>query len=478
MTEATSITMVTSNTNISSLYRTYLVNASSSNITLTLPVINTNGINYNINRYDFTLNTVTLSSTGGNFIVLNSGLTATSVSLQGLNNVQSYGSAWYLLTGTGPTGPTGSNNAGIFPPVPNNNYYSGRTNELININVVTGATLGGALINPSNAITSVSVVTSPLYGTLTATGGTGSFTYRSNPRFVGQDRFMYQVTDSTGIVSKNTAMCIIDILSEAPSNTGPNFIYCTSDSNNIIQYNNGVTGILFSATFPGFVGTSPTGINNLATNRDDNLIYYTANNGGTAGNFGKIYAYDYVNNKQFLLTNANSGTVFPRSGSLNFSSGGATYYGQMLYMGASGGIGGTGSTGGYYQINVGAYNPVTTTQTITSALYIIDKLSVNYGDLAWNHVGNNLVVAGTGSTGPALITLDSYTGVVYNNVSMTGITGDVAITMSNDNVLYASDATGTVTSRNLSDGSIISSNFTPLSVTTLSDMAEWISQST
>lgn len=493
MSNSTTIVNVTANTTMSSLYDVYLVNASASNITLTLPLITCNGTNYNINRYDFTLNTLTLSATGSNFITINSGVTATSVSLNGLNTVESYNNSWYLLTGSGPTGPTGPTTQGIFPPVPNNDYYSGRTNEIININVINGvtgntggaATLGGALTNPTNAINSVTIVTSPLYGTLTASGTTGLYTYRSNPRFVGQDQFMYKITDSTGVVSKNTATCIIDVLSLAPSGTGLNCVYGTTDSNNIIQYTSGTTGLLFTATFPGFTGTAPTGTNNLATNRDDNLIYYTANNGGTASNFGKIYAYDYVNSQQFLLTNANSGTIFPTPGAINFSSGGATYFGQMLYMGASGGIGsptgGASSTGGYYQINVGAYNPTTISQTITAVAFITDKLAVSYGDLAWNHVDDTIVIAGTGTINPQLVTLDPYSGFVYNNVSMTGgtgLVGDLSITCSNNNIIYLADSAGVITTCNLSNGSVTGTNFSPIPTANLSDLGEWPNQPT
>jgi hypothetical protein len=472
---------------MSSLYSVYLVNASLGNINMTLPSITCNGINFTIDRYDQSSNTVNLVS--NSIIYTGSGMTATSISLSGssLNGIQSFNNAWYLFPlgvqgATGPTGPTGPSGPTTFPPVPNVDFYTGRTNQLININVVNGLTgnsggidtKGGTLSSPANTITSVNILTPPAYGTLTATGATGGFTYRSNPGFSGRDLFTYQVTDSTGVVSKNSAACLFNIGYTGTTGTGPNFIYTasTGNVNNINTYVNGANSTLFTATFPGYTGTTTSiGTNALATNRDDNLIYYVGNSAGaTAGNSGKIFAYDYINGNQFLLVDANaSGSGFP-SNTISFQNGGGVYFNRTLYMAVS-------SSNIYYRINVTPYNPLATVkQYITQVAQITFQApAVTFGDIAWNHNSNNIVYTGLtgGSTVLVLRICDPDTGILINNPTPTNPDGtsNAQITSSNNYLIYTvSSATGIISIRNLSDGTSIDG----ARVGTVTDVGEWL----
>jgi hypothetical protein len=372
----------------------------------------------------------------------------------------------------------------VFPPVPNVDFYTGRTNQLININVVSGVTgnsggadtKGGSLSSPSNTITSVTILTPPAYGTLTPTGSTGGFTYRSNPGFSGRDLFTYQVVDLTGIVSKNSTACLFNIGYSGTTGTGANFIFGSQTTiNNVGIYVNGVSSTLFTATFNGYTGgtgaTAGIGVNSLATNRDDNLVYYVGNtvSGGTA-NSGKIWAYDYINNSQFLLVDANaSGSGFP-SGSIDITGAGATYFNRTLYTTVK-------SSNTLYRINVTPYNPLgTPKQSVTQVAQITFQGSaLLFGDIAWNHNSNNLVyVANTVAGGTATMrTYDADTGVMLNTntITFTG-SGTSQVTSSNNYLIYTLPSAGNlITARNLSDGTIINTVNGGFSA---SDLAEWL----
>jgi hypothetical protein len=429
MVSTTNIYNVTSNTTLSSNYNTYIVNATNSNITLTLPLITCNGINFVIYRNDSTSNSVTLNSSGSNVITTNSGFITNTINLssQSVTNLQTYNNSWYFMIPTGVQGITGPTGPSVpFPPVPNPDYYKGRTNQLIPINVVSGITgnfggidtPGGTLTNPTNAITSVTIVTPPSFGTLTATGGVGSYTYRSDPRFTGLDQFMYKVTDSTGIMSKNNAICYVNILSLVPAGTGPSFSFCTDTS--IYTSTNGVTGFLCTPSFPGGTGLTATSMNALAVNRDDNLLYYVLNNTSSA-NSGKIWAYDYVNNTEFLLVDANNSSAFGTTG-IDFgfqSTTSGTYANYNYFIMVS-------NTSSYYIVNVNAYDPTTGGQTINSATKVSLGLTFQPIGLMMNPNTNRLIMAGfTGTSGTTglISTFVPYTGSIIKSVSFSGPTG-------------------------------------------------------
>jgi hypothetical protein len=359
------------------------------------------------------------------------------------------------MISTGNPGPTGPSVP--FPPTPNTDYYRGRTNQLIPINVVFGLsgnsggidTLGGTLSNPTNAITSVTILTGPSFGTLTATGGVGGYTYRSNPRFTGLDQFMYKVTDSTGVVSKQSATCYINIPSLPPGGSGPSFTFCTASS--IYTVTNGVTGMLYTPTFPGGTGLTATSMNALAVNRDDNLLYYVLNNTSNL-NFGKIWCYDYVNNTEFLLVDANNSSAFGATG-INFgfqSLTSGTYANYNYFITVP-------NTSSYYIINLNAYDPTTSSQTINS----VTKVSLSSGlnlqtvGMMMNPNTNRLITTGlTGTTG-LMNTIVPYTGTIVKT-TVTGTTGYIlapgvcseiyAIATGTSTLLYINPSTASTSS--------------------------------
>ena len=275
-----------------------------------------------------------------------------------------------LLPGTGMTadvplyfppsiGPTGAylmaqgdgNTNWVFPfvsnvyPTPVNDKYRALANQLIPINVLFGVTgnTGGA-DTPSGLTTTISTVTvvnMPRNGTLTTTGGTGQFTYRSFPRYSGPDLFTYTIIDARGFTSVHSAMCFINVdTGPTAGYTGATFLYACTGSTSVYLYSDGVDSVFFTATFPSLAGGS-TGIGSIATNRDDNLIYYTSF-GNTLGN---LFAYDYANGLDTYIGNL--------TGSLNFSGQGSFLYNsKYLYYMTSG-----ASTTSFYGTIMGPYVP-------------------------------------------------------------------------------------------------------------------------
>lgn len=78
MVQTANLANITSDTTLSVLNDFYLVNAVGGNLTITLPPITTNGVDYRLNRIDTSLNSVTVSATGANMIIQNLGVTGTT----------------------------------------------------------------------------------------------------------------------------------------------------------------------------------------------------------------------------------------------------------------------------------------------------------------------------------------------------------------------------------------------------------------
>jgi hypothetical protein len=378
----------------------------------------------------------------------------------------------------------------VFPPVPNNDIYRGRTNEIITINVLVGVggntggtdTLGGSLSAPSLAITTVTIVTNVKYGTLTNTG-LGTYTYQSFPRYIGLDSFYYKITDSSGVESKNSAKCTISIESNAPilstGIVGPYFIYGSTNSDNIRQYNNGTDTVLFVATYPGYA-SPPVGTNAIATNRDDNLIYYVSNNASVA-NQGRIYAYDYINAYTFLLTDAKANSLFVGNASINFNGTGAVYNNQYLYIMQIG----SASTI-YYAISLNpyVYTSPTGTQTISSVTQITIANSIQFVDMGWDYLTKKLVLMGNDNTTPAntrITIVDTLSGLTLRSTTVTGTTNR-KLTMGPDMVFYSlRNGSAVVNNVNVynSLGTVagaFAGSYTNAAVNTVSNMGEYISQ--
>ena len=279
------------------------------------------------------------------------------------------------------------------------------------------------------------------FGTLTV-NGSGEVSYTANTRYTGHDWFTYEVVDSTtGVLNPHKGVVHIDIRSDKPSvaspitKTGARFIYGeATGTKDVRQYNDGNSTLIFR---PG----SPRFANGLATNRDDNLIYYAY---GTA-----IYAYDYItdelnntsgtddwlvtdianyNNSEHPFKNA----VTNEGGPITIgSSTGATYYNGIYYMG-----GRSNDTDGYYRIVMAPYAPGSKVQEILDVHYIIwsDSLDINnigvntrtLSDMAWNHNSGMLMVCSNESSGAheaEIALVDPSTGVVHHTMALDNVSG-------------------------------------------------------
>lgn len=96
MVQTAYINSTSSNTTMSQNYDTYIINASSGNITMTLPNITADGIQFLLRREDTSANTVTIIGTGGQLITTPSGtFTSINVSYASDACMHSISGGWY-----------------------------------------------------------------------------------------------------------------------------------------------------------------------------------------------------------------------------------------------------------------------------------------------------------------------------------------------------------------------------------------------
>lgn len=307
------------------------------------------------------------------------------------------------------TGPTGSylstssltNGVGTWTgstpittlPTPRNDYYRTRTNEILSINVLTGSSgnTGGTDIpslGPTGVtfpITNVTIVKNVTRGNLVSTGLLGGYTYQSQSRFTGRDYFSYTITDSLGVTSAAIGNCTIDVVASGVINsavgiTGSVFVSDGVNPADIVYYRFNTYNVL---------GTSPNTINNIATNRDDNLIYFshipvTPN----------MYFLDYMTG---IMSNVDlSGITF--SVTPSFGAQMCTYHRYNLFTYDI-------STDQIYKFALSPY----TTDGITGYQKAIQlnilPVNPNYtafgngGDMAYDTISNIIFMKGGGTTG-------------------------------------------------------------------------------
>lgn len=150
-----SVTFVNTNTTLTTDYDTYLVSATGSNITITLPLATINGMNFNINRIDTNTlgNTVFINSSGGQQI--NNAGTSAQINSTTNINIQAYNNAWYTypaslsappvlaraqmcFNNTGTNTSTAANTIGVFgaiasvPPFSDTGALLGQTGTVSN----------------------------------------------------------------------------------------------------------------------------------------------------------------------------------------------------------------------------------------------------------------------------------------------------------------------------------------------------------
>lgn len=100
MVKLSDIDIITTNTVLSTSQDTYLVDASSNNITITLPLITTEGIYYKIIRIDISTNIVIIQGSVPNLITENTSLSSASINLfiQKSIELQSNSNTWYITS--------------------------------------------------------------------------------------------------------------------------------------------------------------------------------------------------------------------------------------------------------------------------------------------------------------------------------------------------------------------------------------------
>ena len=363
---------------------------------------------------------------------------------------------------TGPDGVegvTGEINNLTFPPVPNNDYYRTMTNKFTDIDVISGVlgntsgadTLGGSLTSPTNAIITVDILKNVSHGTLVNTG-LGTYTYHSNSGFVGLDYFVYRIQDSTGTFSKNTATCRISVEMLEPVGAQPFLTLASNSTLDIYTYENGVTSVLFTAQFPGALGTT-VAPNGVAVNRRDNIIYYTMNNSTNSADDGKIFAYDYANAQFFLLvdTGLNTGV-------------GAEFIDGSIYIGTP------SSVPDYIRVVVGDYDPTVPSQVVLNIQQFTTDDYVTYGDMGYLGVSKILTRFGT--------PLDCVSSKpnIWTSLQVFPLSSSLIQSgPSTNNIGYnGGTASPNVSAFNQSDFTV--SNTTATTLTSIIDIGSWVNQ--
>ena len=211
------------------------------------------------------------------------------------------------------------------------------------------------------------------------------------------------------------------------------------------------------------------GVGTLATNRDDNLIYYCASD-ATGPNIGRIYAHDYVNNYDFLLVDALSDPRF--NSAVNFTLSGAAYSNSMLYI-AQNGTGGTG----IYKLALAPYSYTAGVgvQQVRGVMYSNLTNTLSQPRLTWDPMSMRLLAVGnTGSTGRMTL---FYSSVGLELYSITGaFLADRNITIGPDAVFYTVAAGSTAVNSICVYGSTLGLTYANVSSSTISSLAEFISQ--
>nr|QBK86694.1 MAG: hypothetical protein LCMAC103_00230 [Marseillevirus LCMAC103] len=362
------------------------------------------------------------------------------------------------------------------PVALNDNYDCTRAGEEVKIDVLT---------NDNGVVSPVAVVSGPLHGTVGAPAA-GVIPYTADVRYTGQDWFSYSATVNGAATAQN-ATVHIDVRADKPTGTGFRFIYAEGTSPfNILEYNDG-TSLLYS---PGRIA------NGLATNRDDNLIYYTIFDGTST----TINAIDYLDSpvSEFEVANITTDAIFDfaqtGNGWANADQAlGGTYHNGVLYLAGDGG--GLSETDGHYRIVLAPVDRSVPSQEVLDAHFVQwsdsgGGISRVMGDLQYNHNSGMLMVTsdeinGGGTHDAEIATIDPASGVVHQSVALVGVSGDAGVTPSNYQIVWGaggeilmSDHDGvsatTINTLNTQSGEI--DFLATLPSTNVHDLAEYISQ--
>jgi hypothetical protein len=175
-----------------------------------------------------------------------------------------------------------------------------------NINTSVSITLEGTDIDQGDTINSFIIVSSPTNGQISNfNANAGTLTYSPNNNFVGQDSFIFKVTDSRGLQSTNTGLVSIDVKSTQeppPNNEQPPLplpsSVCTEDSNSNVkpkgtQGNDELVGTSQRDTITGLGGNDRfngcSGDDTLNGNSGNDGIAGGPDNDNLHGNEGNDY---------------------------------------------------------------------------------------------------------------------------------------------------------------------------------------------
>ncbi len=219
-------------------------------------------------------------------------------------------------------------------------FVCARAGEQVKVPVVTD--LDNPVLSDHTTgvdLDSVVIDTKPAHGKIVEIVK-GVITYQADVRYLGPDWFTFEVTTKSGKVLDTQVT--VDIVSPLPplataSGNKLRFIYAVGNDTwslkcwtprQVKEYNNGVKKLLFTPE-EGRVA------NGLATNRDDNVVYYAWDEA--------VWAYDYLRDMEFKVAEISADPSSPFSDAVKNQGGpvvvkphtGGTYHNGVYYFGGN-----------------------------------------------------------------------------------------------------------------------------------------------
>ncbi|WP_234265238.1 DUF4347 domain-containing protein, partial [Hydrogenophaga sp. NFH-34] len=225
-------------------------------------------------------------------------------------------------------------------------------------------------------------------------------------------------------------------------------------------------------TVPNSVGgvtlSTSDGLNSLAVDQANGLLYYVSNTGNNANR--ALFAYDLINNTHILIASdlTSSGVVV---GDRGVGSGGAVFANGSLYLGVENNNGGGGSStaadDAIYRINLASDG-----RSVTSASLLVGSIGSNdWGDLGYDPASNTILSIQTGS----VVRYNATTGAQVSSTTLSG-NPTQASTGQNDTV-YLVGGSGVIRTYDPSTGTMGTAvNITTASgsIGSINDAAGWV----
>ena len=347
------------------------------------------------------------------------------------------------------------------PAVVNDDYVCLRAGELLENN---------PLNNDFKVIGPTKVVVSPVHGNAQENEPFVTVSYTADRGYTGCDSFAYSATldDGSGDVAKQKGTVYVDIVSRPPPPVPGDyrFIYSlgfpgaiSDDHRRVYEYHDELTRVPIFVPFHDLNEGEPLVANGLATNREDNLIYYCWRMeienplpGGGTETVPTIFAFDYVlpdsfpDQKQFIVAYIAGGALgtalnSPFAEVINDNPDADIHLGpeigadfasvqgsKVLYLAGSkqaGDQGGHRKAQGHYRIVLGHYDGSGEdfSQIVQSVTWVPwlsppgggENPSAVMGDLTYNPITGGLVITGDGTIqAPDITEVDPCSGAVIS----------------------------------------------------------------